>query len=124
MANAQLMTRKDLEAKLVAKAWEDEAFKQELISNPKAVIEREIGGQLPENADIQVIEETDHTVYIVLPDKPQQLSSAELEAVAGGVGEGSAPQPQTSGSTLPVSQQPTYVDQLLYKIVSTKLNSQ
>jgi len=32
------MTREELQAKLIAKAWQDESFKQELLSNPTAVV--------------------------------------------------------------------------------------
>ncbi len=35
MANEQ-KTRKDLEIALIMKAWKDDGFRQELLSNPKA----------------------------------------------------------------------------------------
>ncbi len=87
MADQQKITRNELEAKLVAQAWKDEAFKQELISNPKVVLERELGQKMPESTDIQVLEETGNAFYIVLPQKPSvdELSEEQLEAVAGGI---------------------------------------
>ena len=87
MADQQKMTRNELEAKLVAHAWQDEAFKQELISNPRAVLEREIGHKVSESTDIRVLEETGNTIYFVLPKKPSidELSEEQLEAVAGGI---------------------------------------
>lgn len=86
MADQQKMTRNELEAKLVAHAWQDEAFKQELISNPRAVLEREIGQEVPESTDIRVLEETGNTLYLVIPKKPSidELSEEQLEAIAGG----------------------------------------
>jgi hypothetical protein len=85
MNDQQNMTINELQEKLVAKVWQDEAFKQELINNPKAVIERELGKKLPESLNIQVLEETGHTFYFVLPKKPtNELSEEQLEAVAGG----------------------------------------
>ncbi|MEM7594391.1 MAG: NHLP leader peptide family natural product precursor, partial [Cyanobacteria bacterium P01_A01_bin.83] len=36
-------TRRDIEARMIAKAWKDEAYKQELLANPKAVFEQEFG---------------------------------------------------------------------------------
>lgn len=84
---AQPQSRQELESKLIAKAWQDEAFKQELISNPKAVYARELGKQLPENITIRVMEETPDTIYLALPTSPQvseELSDEALEAVAGG----------------------------------------
>ena len=83
---------KDLEALLISKAMADEAFKSELISNPKAVIAREIGKELPEGVEIEVLEPTPKKLYLVLPLKVEseeipidELSDKELDAVAGGL---------------------------------------
>lgn len=84
---SQLQMRQELESKLIAKAWQDETFKQELFSNPKAVFSKEMGQPLPENIEIQVLEETPTTFYIVVPKNPEvseELSDEALEAVAGG----------------------------------------
>jgi hypothetical protein len=82
---------KDLEALLISKAMADEAFKNELISNPKAVIAREIGQELPEDLEIEVLESTQKKLYLVLPLKvgaegnyTDELPDKELDAVAGG----------------------------------------
>lgn len=79
--------RKDKEAEIIAKALKDSAFKQELLSNPKAAIEREVGQTLPPNIEIQVVEETPTKLYLVLPSTssvPRELSDQQLESVAGG----------------------------------------
>ncbi len=83
---------KDLEALLISKAMADEAFKSELISNPKAVIAREIGQELPQDVEIEVLESTPKKLYLVLPLKvesgeipTEELSDKELDAVAGGL---------------------------------------
>ena len=89
---SQPQNLRELEAKLIAKAWQDEAFKQELINNPKAVFARESGQIIPEDLDIQVIEQPSNTLYLVLPESPrvsgprvsEELSDEALEAVAGG----------------------------------------
>ena len=92
MHNARVgMTRKEFEAKLVAMAWKDEAFKQRLLNNPKGVFEAELGVRLPEDLDIGVLEETDGRLYLVLPQNPDQgpeleLSDEQLELVTGGSG--------------------------------------
>ena len=86
--NNSEMTRKDLETQLVAKAWDDETFRQQLISNPKAVIEQEFGKKISENIKVEIIEEPLDTRYIVLPTKLKtgdELDEEELEAVAGGL---------------------------------------
>ena len=36
-------TPRDLEAHLIARAWKDEAFRQELLSDPKAVVDARAG---------------------------------------------------------------------------------
>ena len=79
--------RKEFENNLIVKALKDESFKDELITNPRAVYERELGKSIPESISIEVIEETPDKVYLVLPSKPEvteELSDAALEAVAGG----------------------------------------
>lgn len=84
-------TRFDFERKLIERAWEDEAFKQELLSNPKAVYARESGQEIPKDLEIEVVQETSNKAYLVLPNNPESVITAEeelsdeaLEAVAGG----------------------------------------
>ncbi|MBD1930045.1 NHLP leader peptide family natural product precursor [Trichocoleus sp. FACHB-90] len=84
----QRKTRKDIEAHIIAQAWKDEAYKQELLSNSKAVIEREFSVQLPAQVNVHVMEEDSTNLYFVLPPRPDlsnaELSEEQLEAVAGG----------------------------------------
>lgn len=85
--NAELKQRQELEAQFIAKAWESENFKQELISNPKAIFAKVLGSPLPENVQIEVLEENSITYYLVIPNKPEvveELSDEALDAVAGG----------------------------------------
>lgn len=90
MAEQHTPTRQELEAQIIAKAWQNEAFKQELLSHPRATVIRELGlKDIPDNLDIKVLEENPTTLYMVLPMKPvsptgTELSEEELEAVAGG----------------------------------------
>lgn len=86
-------TRKDLENKLITRAWEDQTFKAELMNNPRDVIRRELealGISLPENVSITVHEETPSQVHLVLPTNTAvaeaELSDADLDLVAGGDG--------------------------------------
>jgi hypothetical protein len=79
-----LKTRKDLEIHLITRALKDESFRAELIANPKAVIEQEIGSKLPDELEITVLEETEDTIYMVLPCNPYEgLSEEELQANLG-----------------------------------------
>ncbi len=81
----QTISRKDLEAQLIAKAQADQAFRQALLSDPKATIEKELGGSLSESVSIKVVEETADTLYLVLPAAEGELSEDALDAVAGGI---------------------------------------
>ncbi|QVY64637.1 NHLP leader peptide family RiPP precursor [Polaribacter sp. Q13] len=76
---------------IIQKAWEDEAFKQELIANPVKAIEELTGKKinLPEGKTIVVKDQTDKTsLFINIPAQPNmenmELTEAQLEAVAGG----------------------------------------
>jgi Nitrile hydratase, alpha chain len=81
-------TRRDVETHIIAQAWKDETYKQELLSNPKAVFEREFGVQMPAEANVRVLEENSTNLYFVLPKRPNlsgaDLSDEQLEAIAGG----------------------------------------
>jgi hypothetical protein len=86
-------SRKDLEAAVILKAWKDDAFRKELLSNPKAAIAKLTGKPLPADMQVVVHEETAKTLHLCLPAKPAkaagggELGDEELEAVAGGAGD-------------------------------------
>ncbi|KYC40662.1 hypothetical protein WA1_23750 [Scytonema hofmannii PCC 7110] len=80
-----------LEERIIAKAMNDEAYKQQLMSNPRLIIEQELGRSWPQEVEIEVVQQTKKKVYLVLPPNTdelpnQELSEQQLEAVAGGVG--------------------------------------
>ena len=91
-----LEQRIESERKIIAKAWEDEAFKAELLSNPREVLSRELNIEIPDDIEVQVMEEGEQSVYFVLPrklpeemanmslDVDEELSDEALEAVSGG----------------------------------------
>jgi hypothetical protein len=82
--------RSEFENKLVAKAIQDEGFKRRLLNEPKSVYAEELGQEIPDSVNIQVVEESANTTYLVLPRKLEEagaegeLSDEALEAVAGG----------------------------------------
>jgi hypothetical protein len=82
---------------IVARAWRDAAFKQQLLSNPKAVL-TEAGMSVPEDVELQVVQDTPTLRHLVLPVAPtggsSTLSEAELDLVSGG-GSTTPPPPAT-----------------------------
>jgi hypothetical protein len=84
----QALTRHDLEAKIVKRSWEDEAFRKEFTSDPTGTAVKYLKVTAAELPKIVVHEEAAGTWHIVLPAKPagtDELSEGELEKVAGGV---------------------------------------
>jgi hypothetical protein len=85
---------------VVAKAWEDESFKQRLLSQPKAVL-TENGIEVPDNLEIRAVENTDDVLYITLPAQPSaELNDEQLEMVAGGATVGCAFTAGTAGGSI------------------------
>jgi Nitrile hydratase, alpha chain len=81
--------RAEMERRLIERGLQDDVFRQQLLADPKAIIEREIGTQLPENLRVVAVEETADTIYLVLPSTSPvgeggKLADQELEAVTGG----------------------------------------
>ncbi len=81
------LTRHDLEAKLVTRCWENEEFRQELISNPAATFAKYL--EVPQDSlpKIVIHQEEAGSWQIVLPAKPVttgELSDQDLERVSGG----------------------------------------
>jgi hypothetical protein len=69
---------------LTEKAVEDSAFRQQLVSDPKSVIQQEFGVQIPDNIQIKVHESDMSTVHLALPPNPV-LNEEQLQAVAAGL---------------------------------------
>jgi hypothetical protein len=81
------LTRHDLEAKIVKRSWENEAFRKEFSSDPRGTAAKYLKVPAAELPKIVVHEETAGTWHIVIPAKPanaKELSEADLERVAGG----------------------------------------
>ena len=81
-----------LYGEIVQKAWEDADFKNELVVNPVAAIEKLTGKKidLPAGKTLVVRDQTDEsTVYINIPANAEtddiELNEEQLEAAAGGI---------------------------------------
>jgi hypothetical protein len=89
MAEQGRMGHEEARRELFRKSVEDESFRQELLRNPKPVIEQAIGAPLPETVKVVVHESEPDTMHLVLPSKSHvergfDLSDEDLEAVAWG----------------------------------------
>jgi hypothetical protein len=89
MSEGSGSARAEMERRLIEKSVEDDAFRQRLIEDPKGAVEQELGTRLPEEVRVVTVEETQGTIYLVLPGTPMagregvELSDQELESVAG-----------------------------------------
>ncbi|KRF21381.1 NHLP leader peptide family RiPP precursor [Paenibacillus sp. Soil787] len=62
-----------LKAKIIQKAWEDEAFKNQLIANPKAALKQAFGITLPDDIKVKAVEETSTEFVLVIPTNPAKI---------------------------------------------------
>ena len=82
---SQTMTRGEVQDLLAKFATDNPRYREALVNDPKAVIERQLGTSLG-NVQVKAIVETADTVYVVVPHVASEgeLSDADLEKVAGG----------------------------------------
>jgi hypothetical protein len=81
------ITRHGLEAKIVKRCWEDEAFRREFTTDSKGSFTKYLDIPAESLPRIVVHEEEPGTWHIVLPQMPvrtAELSREELERVSGG----------------------------------------
>ena len=70
--------------KAVNRARGDQAYKAKLLRDPHAALEEE-GVEFPDGVEVKVVENSAATVYLVLPEDPEDdlgLTADELERVA------------------------------------------
>jgi hypothetical protein len=70
-------------AKVIARAWTDEAFKARLLSDPASAL-ADMGIRVPLGVTVRVLENVPGTVHLVLPQVPFEgdLSDYDLEKLA------------------------------------------
>ena len=88
----ELTKEQEVLQQVINEAWENEAFKAELMANPVAAIENLTGEKLDlKGKELIVRDQTDEsTIYINIPQEQNledvELNEEQLEAVAGGKG--------------------------------------
>ena len=86
MAESLTMTRGQLHDLLARFADENPKYREALISDPKNVLEKQLGHNLGK-LNVKAVIETPDTMYVVVPyvTKEGELSDSDLENVAGGL---------------------------------------
>jgi len=87
-----ISTRRDLEARIISKAWKDPKYLSRLKKNPKDVLAEELKAvdpciTLPDKLKVSLHEEGPSNYHLVVPRNPRDITLAEvvgddLEAVA------------------------------------------
>ena len=92
MSSAPIITRRMAEEMLVQKAAQDDAFRKQLLTDPKTKIFETFGFRIPSDVRITVLEETSDELFLVLPAScaTAELAERELAMVAGGTEKDSA----------------------------------
>ncbi len=80
-----MTTTNEFRNQILTKASEDDDFRSQLLSDPRATIGSELNVDIPENMTLNVVEDSATTVNLVLPPKVQ-LDEAGLESVSAGGG--------------------------------------
>ncbi len=74
--------------KLVAKAWSDDDFKAQLLSDPMTVF-KENDVIVPKGIEVVMVENTEDITHFILPPEPSdELLDDDLSEVSGGWGGG------------------------------------
>jgi hypothetical protein len=86
VASKTTLSKAELEQDLRARAWKDDAFRQEFLTNPKAVLERDYAqyfpkGKLPKELSIKMIEEEEQAICFVLPPKFSADQLAQMQNI-------------------------------------------
>jgi len=80
------MDRAEMNKKMgqvIARAWSDADFKARLLADPAETLRAE-GIEVPAGVKVKAVENTDEQFYLVIPQKPDDLSEEQLDQVAGG----------------------------------------
>ena len=81
------ITRGELQDLLIKFSTNNPAYREALVRNPKMVIGKQLGTQIPDFINVKAVQDTADTMHVVVPYVPaegEELSDTALEQVAGG----------------------------------------
>lgn len=67
------MSVESLKVQIIQKAWEDPAFKEQLLADPKAALQQAFGIEVPEAITLKVVAETPTEYVLVIPPNPEDV---------------------------------------------------
>jgi hypothetical protein len=76
-------TRSEVEAIIAERIAADPAFRDTLLGDPRAVLSRVVGFDIPETVQVVLHEESLTQIHLTIPST-EELSESDLELVAGG----------------------------------------
>lgn len=84
----------DVFFRIITEAWENDDFKESLITNPEKTLEKFFGRSLPTGKKIMVADQSNpEYIYINIPVRPNikdvELDEKKLDTVNGGTSNGS-----------------------------------
>lgn len=75
---AERIDAEQLREDIIRKAWDDEAFRQQLLADPKQAILDSFGIEIPEGHELEVVEETPTRHVLTIPPKPEDISAVSV----------------------------------------------
>ncbi|MFD0960844.1 NHLP leader peptide family RiPP precursor [Paenibacillus chungangensis] len=73
-------SKQELSQQIIEKAWADAQFKKQLLADPKAAIKEAFNIDVPANVNLQVLEESEDSYYLVLPQNPASVDGDSVTA--------------------------------------------
>ncbi len=70
----------NLKDQIIEKAWTDAEFKSKLLADPKSAIKDAFGVDIPEDINLNVVEETADSYYLVIPQNPADVNNNDVDA--------------------------------------------
>lgn len=81
------LTRGEVQDLIAGFAIKNPEYRQALLAKPREVVGAQMGTQIPASVKVTIIEEKPDEFHVILPyvaKEGEELSDADLEAVAGG----------------------------------------